>query len=207
MQRAHHGEQADWMLMVLASMIGQVGLPGGGFGFSMHYSGGGQAFSGARLPAGLPQGKNKVDINIPASRISEAILNPGKKIKFKGGEITYPDLKVLYITGATLLGHHPNTNELISALRTLDTVVVHEPWWTPMAKMADIVIPATTPLERDDISYGGSYSQDYVYAMRKVIEPLWEAKNDYDVFDAMAKMVGEKEHRKFSMGKSNMEII
>ena len=207
MQRAQYGEQADWMLIVLASMIGQIGLPGGGIGFSTHYSGGAQAFSGATLPGGLAQGKNKVDVNIPASRISEAILNPGKKIKFKGSEMTYPDIKVLYMTGATLLGHHPDTNELIKALRTLDTVIVHEPWWTPMAKMADIVLPATTPLERDDISYGGSYSQDYVYAMRKVIEPLYEAKNDYDIFAEMAKMVGEKEYRRFTQGKGQMELI
>lgn len=207
MQRAHYGEQADWMLMVLASMIGQVGLPGGGFGFSMHYSGGGQAFSGVGLPVGLPQGKNKVDAKIPASRVSEALLNPGKKIKFKGSEITYPNIKVMYLTGATVLGHHPDTNELIKAIRSLDTLVVHEPWWTPIAKMADIVLPSTTPLERDDISYGGSYSQDYVYAMRKVIEPLFEARNDYDVFAQMAKMVGEKEHRKFTSGKSKEEII
>ena len=76
-----------------------------------------------------------------------------------------------------------------------------------MAKMADIVLPSTTPLERDDISYGGSYSQDYVYAMRKVVEPLFEARNDYDVFAQIAKMVGEKEHRKFTSGKSKEEII
>lgn len=207
MQRAHHGEQADWMLMVLASMISQIGLPGGGFGFSMHYSGGGQAFSGAKLPLGLPQGKNRVDVNIPASRVSEALLNPGKKIKFKGGEITYPHIKVMYLTGATVLGHHPNTNELIKAVRTLDTLIVHEPWWTPMAKMADIVLPSTTPLERDDISYGGSYSQDYVYAMRKVIEPVFEARNDYDVFADMAKMIGDKEYRKFTSSRTKEETI
>lgn len=207
MQRAQYGEQADWMLMVLAAMIGQIGLAGGGFGFSMHYSGGGQAFSGVALPVGLPQGKNKVDAKIPASRVSEALLNPGKKIKFKGSEITYPNIKVMYLTGATVLGHHPNTNELIKAIRTLDTLIVHEPWWTPMAKMADIVLPSTTPLERDDISYGGSYSQDYVYAMRKVVEPLFEARNDYDVFADMAKAVGEKEYRKFTSGKSKEEII
>ena len=35
-----------------------------------------------------------------------------------------------------------------------DTVVVHEPWWTPTARMADIVLPATTTLERDDIAAG-----------------------------------------------------
>lgn len=40
-QRAHHGKQAPWMIVTLASMLGQIGLPGGGYGFSYHYSGGG----------------------------------------------------------------------------------------------------------------------------------------------------------------------
>ncbi len=207
MQRAHHGEQADWTLMVLAAMIGQIGLAGGGFGFSMHYAGGGQAFSGVRLPVGLPQGKNNLDFNIPASRISEAILNPGKTIKFKGKEITYPKIKMMYVVGASILGHHPNTNELIRAIRTLDAVIVHEPWWTPMAKMADIVLPSTTTLERDDISFGGSYSQDYVYAMKKVIEPVFESKNDYDIFEEMAKRIGEREHKKFTGGKTKEQWL
>lgn len=206
-QRAIHGEQADWTLMVLAAFIGQIGLPGGGFGFSMHYCSGGEAFSGVMLPVGLPQGKNKVRDKIPASRVSEAILNPGKTIKFKGGELTYPNVKVLYNVGASTLGHQPDTNGLIKALRTLEMVVVHEPWWTPMAKMADIVLPATTTLERDDISYGGSYSQNYVYAMKKVIEPLYEARDDYDAFEEMAKMVGEREWRKFTGGDSKFDRI
>lgn len=206
-QRAQHGEQADWTLMVLACFIGQVGIPGGGFGFSMHYCDGGVAFSGARLPNGLPQGKNDCDLVIPASRVSEAILNPCKEINFKGKKLTLPHVKMLYVSGATVLGHHPNTNELIRALRTLDTVIVHEPWWTPMAKMADIVVPSTTTLERNDISIGGSYSQNYVYAMHKVIEPVFESKDDWDVFEELARRIGKRAHRKFTGGKTKMQWI
>lgn len=207
MQRAQHGEQADWTLCVLASMIGQIGTPGGGIGFSMHYAGGGQAFSGGRCPVGLPQGKNNLDLIIPASRISEAILNPSKEINFKGKKLIYPKINLMYVTGANLLGHHPDTNELIKAIRTLDCVIVHEPWWTPLAKMADIVLPSTTTLERDDISFGGSYSQDWIYAMRKVCEPIGESRNDYDIFEEMAAKIGEKAHKKFTGGKTKEQWI
>ena len=44
-QRMHHGEQYPWMLVVLASMVGQIGLPGGGVGFGWHYNGGGTVTS------------------------------------------------------------------------------------------------------------------------------------------------------------------
>ncbi|GAA7076431.1 hypothetical protein Kyoto47B_13710 [Helicobacter pylori] len=165
MQRAQHGEQPDWALIVLASMIGQVGLSGGGFGFSMYYGGNAQASSGARIVPMISQGYNSVKSAIPASRISEAILNPDKEIDFMGKKLKLPKIKMIHNCGADLLGHEADTNELIRALRTLDCVIVHEPWWTPTAKFADIVFASTSTMERDDITFGGSYSKNVVYAM------------------------------------------
>lgn len=40
-QRQQYGEQKHWMLVTLAAMLGQIGTEGGGFGFSYHYSNGG----------------------------------------------------------------------------------------------------------------------------------------------------------------------
>ncbi len=115
-----------WALIVLASMIGQVGLSGWGFDFSMHYGGNAQASSGARIVPMISQGHNSVKSAIPASRISEAILNPDKEIDFMGKKLKLPKIKMIYNCGADLLGHEADTNELIRALRTLDCVIVHE---------------------------------------------------------------------------------
>ncbi len=207
MQRADHGEQADWGLFTLASMIGQIGLPGGGIGMSMHYAGGGQAKAGKAGPGGFSQGRNKVKDVIPASRISETLLNPGKKISFKGKDITLPHIKLMYIGGCNIVGHHPDINELIKALKTLDTFIVQEPWWTPTAKLADIVLPASTILERNDISAGGSYSGDFIYAMHKVVDAPGEAKGDYEIFCRLAKEFGDRKYKRFTGGKSEMEHL
>ena len=207
LQRAQHGEQMQWAMIVLACMIGQVGLPGGGFGFALHYNGNSQARSGVKMPGGISQGKNKVDLIIPASRVNEALLNPGKEINFRGEKIKLPHVKVLYAVGTNILGHHPDTNEVLKALAKVETIISQEPFWTPMSKWADIVLPTTTQLERDDIAYGGSYSQDYVYALKKVFEPPFEARNDYDIFADMAKLVSEKAWRQFTGGKDKMEQI
>ncbi|MCH4601310.1 molybdopterin guanine dinucleotide-containing S/N-oxide reductase [Helicobacter pylori] len=208
MQRAQYGEQPDWALIVLASMIGQVGLSGGGFGFSMHYGGNAQASSGARIVPMIPQGHNSVKSVIPASRISEAVLNPDKEIDFMGKKLKLPKIKMIYNCGADLLGHEADTNELIRALRTLDCVIVHEPWWTPTAKFADIVFASTSTMERDDITFGGSYSKNVVYAMRKVVEPVYESKDDYEIFRQLALRIGGNEtEQKFTESKSYMEWI
>ena len=207
-QRAQHGEQFQWGIITLASMLGQVGLPGGGFGFSLHYGGGGQASAGKDGPGGFSQGRNRVKAIIPASRINETLLDPGKVINFMGEKLKLPHIKLMYVAGANTIGHQQDINELIKGFRKLDTLVVQDPWWTPTAKMADIVLPATTILERDDISLlSGSYSGDRIFAMRKVVDTEFEAKDDYEIFSLLAKEFGSKQYKKFTEGKTSMEHI
>jgi len=206
MQRAHHGEQVDWALITLASMIGQVGIPGGGFGFSMHYENGGDANSGKATIGGFPQGGgDKVRTAIPASRAAEMLKNPGKTITYNGNKITFPEVHFMLSAGCSPIGRQPDVNEMIEAVRGLDTYVVVDPWWTPSAKMADIVLPATTFLERDDVAYGMAYSNDRVYAMKKVIDPRYESKDDYAIFAALAKRFGKE--RRFTENRTPMQWI
>ncbi len=53
LQRAEHGEQPVWLGVVLAAMLGQIGLPGGGFGHGYGSSGdvgNARRMSAPRLP-------------------------------------------------------------------------------------------------------------------------------------------------------------
>jgi|GEM_PF-823142 len=201
MQRAEYGEQADWALITLASMIGQIGLPGGGFGFSLHYEGGGDPNSGKVTVGGLSQGSgNEVNISIPASRMIDLINKPGQNVTYKGETITYPKVEFMLSAGISIIGCQPNINELVEAIRKLDTFVVVDPWWTPSAKMADIVLPATTIMERDDITSATPYSNDRIFAMKKIVEPRYESKDDYWIFTQLAKRFGKE--KSYTRGRS-----
>ena len=69
-----------------------------------------------------------------------------------------------------------------------ETIVVHEPWWTATARHADIVLPATTSLERNDI--GGARRDKFIIAMQQAVEPVGEARNDFDIFSELAQRLG-----------------
>ena len=89
-QRADHGEQPVWMAIVLAAMLGQIGLPGGGFGIGYSSENGiGNPVLPFRFPA-VPQGRNPVATAIPVARISDMLLNPGAEYDFDGQRRSIP---------------------------------------------------------------------------------------------------------------------
>ncbi|MFZ5792069.1 MAG: molybdopterin oxidoreductase family protein [Pseudomonadota bacterium] len=81
-------------------------------------------------------------------------------------------------------------------------VCVHEQFMTETAAMADVVLPATTFLEHDDIYIAGGHT--YLQVARKVVEPLGGARPNHYVICELAKRVGA-EHPGFHM--SEWEII
>ncbi len=185
-QRAHHGEMPYWAMVAFTCITGQFGAPGGGIGFSWHWGQGGALFAHAVTPGGLPQGRNRVLGICPASRISEMLLNPGKEFTHNGSTRTYPDAHMVYNAGNNFASHQQDTNELLRALQKVHTVVCQDCWWTASAQFADIVLPACTTLEKNEISSGGTYSKDKVYAMRQVIKPLGESLDDFEIFRRLA---------------------
>ena len=189
-QRAQHGEMAYWSIVNFQALLGKIGKPGQGVGFSWHYGNGGMPQGGNATPVGMSQGRNFVKKIVPASRITEALENPGMEFFYNGQTNQYPDIKLIFNAGNNFMSHQQDTNRLIRALQKVETIICVDVWWTAATRWADIVFPASSTLEQDDITSGGTYSNDRVYAMKKVIEPIADSKPDYEIFEGLADKLG-----------------
>lgn len=202
-QRMHHGEQYPWMLVVLASMTGQIGLPGGGVGFGWHYNGAGTITSAGPVLSGLggmtnpPEPKYKADFrgaseHVPTSRMIDCLLAPGKQIAFNGETITFPDIKMAIFSAANPFHAQQDRNRMIEAWKKLETVVVLDHQWTASCRFADIVLPVTTRFERNDVEQFGTHSNRGLMALYQVVKPQFEARHDFDVFADLCKRFGQE---------------
>ncbi len=169
-------------------MLGQLGTPGGGigFGYSATNSIGDHA---TNIPgASLPQGDNPVEQFVPVARISDLLLKPGEPFDYNGARHNYPDTRVVYWAGGNPFHHHQDLNRMLRAWQKPDTIVVHDWCWNSAAKHADIVLPCTTTLERNDIAF--SPRDPWVIDMSKAVEPAAASRNDYDILSGIANCMG-----------------
>lgn len=188
LQRAHHGEQTYWALIALAAILGQIGLPGGGFTFGYgSLNAVGQGAHKGLVPS-LPKLGNAAGMTIPVARFVDMLERPGETIPFNGQEVTFPDTKLIYWAGGNPFHHAQDLFRLERLWTKPETIIVNEQFWTATARRADIVLPATTTLERSDI--GGTSRDPHVVHMPQLIEPVALARNDFDIFSDLASLMG-----------------
>ncbi len=169
--RTAFGEQYHRAASTLATMTGNIGIVGG-------YASGGVGriplgYLGETLP--VPENPNPA---VHMVKIYDA-LRKGKS----GG---YPtDIKLLYILCCNMLNQFLNTNKGTAALQMPEFIVAHELFLTPTARFADIILPATTTLERVDIGQPWSGGPYFIH-MDKAIEPIPQTKSDLAIFTELA---------------------
>ncbi len=186
--RQDHGEQPFWAAVTLAAMLGQIGLPGGGIGFGYSATNAVGLERKQLYFKPLPQGRNPVRTFIPVARITDLLMNPGGAFAYNGQTYRYPDTRLIYWVGGNPFHHHQDLRQLVRAWRRPETVIVHEWCWNALAKHADIVLPCTTTLEREDI---GITSRDpYIVSMEKVAVPVGEARDEFDIYRGIAQKMG-----------------
>jgi len=188
LQRAEHGEQPVWAAIALAALLGQIGLPGGGFGHGYGSMGDlGSASAYVNLPL-VPEGRNPVRSFIPVARIADLLLHPGETFDYDGAVHTYPDIRLVHWAGGNPFHHHQDLNRLRRALARPDTILVQEPYWTAMARHADLVFPATTSFERNDIGSGRADAR--IVAMHQAVPPHARALSDHRILAGLAERLG-----------------
>lgn len=213
-QRAQFGEQPPRMVTALACALGHIGLPGGGLGTNYHYCSGGSLSGigpsvrgiGSNVKPVLPYKDDGAGTAlIPVARFAECFLNPGESFYYMDKKLTYPEIRMVMWAGGNPFSHQPQTNRLAESWKKPETVVVTDCFWTPTALNADIVLPACTFFERNDITGIGSYTNDGIVYMKKAIEPMYESKSDYEIYSLLAAKMGCADS--FTCGRSEEDWI
>lgn len=103
-----------------------------------------------------------------------------------------PPVKCLFVYGSNPAAVVPDQSQVQRGLLREDLfVVVHEVMHSDTADFADILLPATTFMEQDELNTSSSHW--YVQVSRKAIAPLGESKSNLELFDLLAQKMGYTE--------------
>ncbi|MDA0663715.1 MAG: molybdopterin oxidoreductase family protein [Proteobacteria bacterium] len=167
------------------------------------HRGGGALYANAGLygfDMTLIMGLDVRDTSIRA--LDQSRLGPilvGEADALEGG----PPVGAMIIQNTNPMVVCPESAKVHAGFRRDDLFVcVHEQFMTETAAMADIVLPATTFLEHEDLYQSGGHTHFYV--TKRVIEPLGECRPNHDVLCGLAKRLGS-DHPGFDM--SCWEVI
>jgi len=186
--RIKNSDSWPQMFMTLGAMTGHMAQPGRMTGVSCHFATGN---GGPRLVMGggngiPPEAENPIDDSLAHAEMWDAIL----KGKYTAGENDIRDIDIQMIyhgMGATLQTRDGQAKG-IEVHRNVEFVVTNGHFVTTNAKYSDVVLPATTPWEREGGFNVGN--RDALFYYRKVTEPLFETKDDAWITTEIGKRLG-----------------
>jgi molybdopterin guanine dinucleotide-containing S/N-oxide reductase-like protein len=235
--RTAYGTEWARLMVLLAAMQG-IGKPGEGiwgttmgapYNTSVYFPG----YADLDSRMGISKAADRKITNPTKQRLyrlilPEAVLDPpihwrgegfcGQSLEQQFTQYTYPmdgypRVRMMYRYGSSFIGTMSDTSKWVRMYQSpnLEFVVNQDCWWGGETRCADIVLPACTGLERNDIGEWGSaggYSIHgnngcnfrIVVRQQKCIEPLWDSKSDYNIFASIAEKLGMRET--FTEGKS-----
>jgi anaerobic dimethyl sulfoxide reductase subunit A len=193
-------ENFPQLLMTVGCMGGHFGKEGNCWGHDHLYG----AFNrGAALVTPTVSGwgwfartdQNPVDDALPAGEAWSAVLTGKYHYSGQIRKVAQP-CEEREIDIHVIIGEHNNylqtfegLSKGIEAYRKVDFAFTNALWLNTTAKYCDIVLPVTSRWERvGDFPYVNMYDRENVFIYRKICEPLYEAKDDYEI----AKMLSDK---------------
>jgi anaerobic selenocysteine-containing dehydrogenase len=176
-QRHGNGGQTARAICSLPAVVGQIGVRGGGLGYS---TSGYVTWDSDALghSSECPPTPRVVNMN----RLGAALT----------GEVADPPIRSLYVFCANPVASAPNASLIAQGLRREDLfTAVHDLFLTDTARFADIVLPATSQLEHVDLHK--AYGHRHLQFNTPAIAPLGEAKSNWDVMRLLAAALGYEE--------------
>jgi molybdopterin guanine dinucleotide-containing S/N-oxide reductase-like protein len=172
-QRAENGGMATRAITMLPCITGAWQHVGGGLQLST---------SGAF-------GRNKEALERP-DLMNAALGRPARIVNMVElgkalNTLDNPPVNALFVYNSNPASVCPNHNEVVRGLKRPDLfTVVHEQFFTDTTDYADIILPATTFFEHEDLQ--GAYGHYYLQTSTQAIEPVGECRSNVDLFRALA---------------------
>jgi len=179
-QRSERGGMAMRAVTMLPCLIGSWKELGGGLQLSL--SG---AFGLNREALEMPELMQKA-LGRPARVVNMVQLGSALNT------LDNPPVMALFVYNSNPAAVCPNHNEVIRGLLRQDLfTVVHEQFLTDTTDYADLVLPATTFFEHEDLQT--AYGHYYLQISNQALEPRGECRSNVDLFRALAERMGFEE--------------
>ncbi|MFP3153828.1 molybdopterin-dependent oxidoreductase [Lachnospiraceae bacterium ZAX-1] len=200
-QRQSNGEQWVRGIAMLCCLTGNVGIAGGGAGGTM--------VAGHKKPI-LSMPVNPYPAVIPSFLWTDALVRGSEMTARLDGVRGVEKLKssikmILNLAGNTLINQHSDINRTDAILRDTslcEFIVVSDVFLTPSARYADILLPAPSFLESENITEPWDEG-DYLLYSNVLTKPLFESRFEYDWISQIAKNLGLYEE--FAQGNETVE--
>ncbi|MFC1990239.1 molybdopterin-dependent oxidoreductase, partial [Chloroflexota bacterium] len=177
-------------LVALMAITGNLDISGGNVFFTPPPM---QPIGKFTLHRELPQDQRAKRLGSSTYRLADkiAVITPKMVWDAILVEKPYP-VKAVQLHGSNPVITRANANQVYRALSQVDFLVVSDFFLTPTAELADIVLPAATWLEMDDI---GDYwkRQSYLYPRKKIVQ-IGECRSDHEIFMELGKRLGQEHY-------------
>jgi anaerobic selenocysteine-containing dehydrogenase len=172
-----------------------------GIGFQKSRQGAEAVRAISLLPALLGEHRGFFYVNAPGYSVNQGYLTgarmAGKRLPVAsqvglGTLVERGDYKFIYVYGMNPAATLPNQQAFRRGLTREDVfVVVHETHWTETCEFADVVLPAQTYFEKEDVVM--PWAHRYVRKSEKAIAPLGKSVHEIDVMQELARRLDLKQ--------------
>ncbi len=172
LQRYANGGNTIRAIHALAAMSGNIGISGGGVNYANRIWSKWLDWDALTL-----EGRGGVWREFSKVEQAEAILQAD------------PPVEILFVTRSNPVAQVGNRKRTMEAYRNVGCVVLIDMFMHDTADVADYFLPCTSVFEEEDILYSSMWHPYLIY-VNQCVEPLGQAKRDWEIFAGLADTLG-----------------